>query len=200
MSAGELVIITPPSEEPITTDELRDHLNFPVGSSDKEDLLAGFITAAREAAEHIAEVSFVTRTYQLTLDAFPRSRAIALDRPPIQSVSAVQYIDADGNQQTLDPSLYDVRLSQKSPGAISLKSGESWPRTAEQPGAVTVTYVAGFGDADDVPSAAQLAIAFIAAHFFNTREPIVIQSGLMTAVEVPFSARTLLATVQNWAV
>ena len=56
----------------------------------------------------------------------------------------------------------------RKPGTIYLKYNQLWPNTYDQWDAVTVTYVAGYGDnPEDVPAAARSAIQMLVRHRFD---------------------------------
>lgn len=66
-------------------------------------------------------------------------QAIRLPYPPVQSVTSVTYLDQTGTRQTIYPSGYVLADRMLSP-APNL----SWPAGLIQPGAVQITYVAGY--------------------------------------------------------
>lgn len=124
-----------------------------IGTSDTThdahiDRLVG---AAVRDVERITRRALITQTWQLTLSDFPER--IVLPRPPLQSVSSIQYVDEDGVTQTLSSSLYQVSTGD-SPAVIEPAYNQVWPATRTSTlDAVTVTYVAGFGDAaTDIPA------------------------------------------------
>lgn len=140
----------PPVLEPVSLAEAKAHLN--VTSSDDDALIQGFITAARQLAENITRRQLVTATYEGYLDAFPAGGEILLPKPPLQSVTSIKYLDTDGVEQTLEPSIYLVD-AQSTPGRVLLAPEQNWPQTKAQANAVTVEFVAGWPMAGD-PSAA----------------------------------------------
>ena len=166
-----------PPVEPVTVAEAKTHLRLDTGDYDSR--IEAFIAAAREQVERDTERTLITTTWQLNLDAFPlairqpathgeleraRSRyapdlaKIKLPRPPLQSVNTVDYIDTGGVSQTLGSSKYDVDANSE-PARLVEAYGESWPATRDVVNAVTIEYVAGFGDAEaDVPQALREAI------------------------------------------
>lgn len=117
------------------------------------------LIAGRQQVEYDAKVRLITQTVQLKLDQFPGGPEIEIRTLPVQSVSSVQYVDENQTTQTLSSSLYNVDTSRKPPRIVLLEN-EDWEDTEQQwPGAVTVTFVAGYGAAAaDVPVHARLAI------------------------------------------
>lgn len=172
-----LSLSSAPTAEPVTAAQLRDHLRF--DSTEEDAMLNRLIAAARRRIEAWEWRAHITQTWQLVLDRFPPLRCsqdwtIYVPRPPLQSVSSITYLDNQGDQQTLSSSLYRVDTSSRV-GRITPAYGESsppsgWPATRPVTGAVTVTFVAGYGDAaTDVPEDTRQAILILAGQMWAQR-------------------------------
>lgn len=134
-----LKLITPPAVEPVTLAEAKLHLR--VDAADEDLLIESLISAAREAAEHEIGRALGEQTRELVLDGFPE--AFVLRGAPILSLVSVKYLDADGNQQTLDPA--DTLLDMDSePGYLMPAYGKAWPASFPVPNAVRVRYTCGY--------------------------------------------------------
>lgn len=137
-------------------------------------MLGRLIAAARRRIEAWEWRAHITQTWQLVLDRFPplrcgRDWTIYVPRPPLQSVSSITYLDNEGDQQTLASSKYRVDSSSRV-GRITPAYGESWPATRPVTGAVTITFVAGYGDAaTDVPEETRQAILILAGQMWVQR-------------------------------
>lgn len=98
----------------------------------------------------------MTQTWVLRRDAFPPAQnginELSLPRPPLQSVTHLKTWDPAGNGTVLDGSRYLVDTAS-SPGRIVLRAGSAWPANLRNANPVEVEYVAGYGDAADVPEA-----------------------------------------------
>lgn len=120
--------------------------------------LQRFIAAAVRDVERHTGRALCTQTWELTLSEFPAC-PILLPRPPFQSITSIQYVDSNGDTQTLSSSLYAA--STESPSVLQPVYGQVWPTT--QPGtraAVIITYVAGFGpDSTYIPPEYQSLLA-----------------------------------------
>jgi uncharacterized phiE125 gp8 family phage protein len=197
-----LKLITAPGVEPISRDTLKLHSR--ISGTDQDDMIDRYITAARMYCENRLGKQLINATWRLTLDQFPHvcerpyypARAafaqahnvIDLPRCPLVSVTSVQYVDAAGVTQTLSDSYYVVDTSTE-PGRLQLKVAYSWPVTADQIAAVTVTFVAGYGtSATDVPMDIRSAITMLAAHYYEHRET----TTDLRLMEVPFAVDCLL--------
>lgn len=182
-----------PITEPVTLGDMKAHLNVDPGFTDDDDLISGLITSARQQAEDYTARSLVTHTWLFTLDAFPiyrvgapsrsdydafgnrtfgslrgvnGSTAIKLPRPPLLSVTSVQYSDLTDTLQTLDPSQYQVDAIAQ-PGRILPAYGCTWPLTAPVANAVQVAYQTGIAS---LSGSVLLAIKLRAAALYANRE------------------------------
>lgn len=117
---------------------------------DSLDLSIGIAVNALVAeAEQITRCAFVNRGMRVTLDRFPDAIRLA---SPTYSVESVQFLDTNGQVQTLDPVDYYVDKVTK-PGYIVPAAGKRWPSTFGRVNAVTVNFTAGYGPTDEtVPS------------------------------------------------
>ena len=149
-----------------------------VTSSADDDYIDALVKAARRHTEHVTKRALITQTLVDTRDGFPSGRIIELERPPLQSVTSVEYKDESDQTQTFASSKYTVD-TKSSPGRIILNDDQTWPTTSDNGNALTVTYVAGFGDdATDVPWELVHAIKFLVADWYENRETEVIVAGI----------------------
>lgn len=171
---------------PVDLALLKQHAR--VEHDDEDELLQLYLDSAAEWAEEYCRRSFVRRQHVYQLDGFPEGDSvIELPRSPLVSVESIRYMDAQGEEQTLDPALYRVDTGGMV-GRVVLRSGECWPRTIEEPATVTVRFTAGY---EDAPSKVKRAVLIMAAHAFEYREPIVV--GTIVS-DVPYSAVSLLGS------
>ncbi|MCA9312663.1 MAG: head-tail connector protein, partial [Phycisphaerales bacterium] len=105
------------------------------------------------------------------------------------SVTSIAYVDADGNNQTLDSAQYRVDTVSE-PGRIELDTAYTWPTTDDRLNAVTITIVAGYASAAAVPAEAKHLVKFVAAHWYEHRGPIDIDRD---AKEMPLAVQSLKA-------
>lgn len=174
-------VVTPPAEELIDLATAKLHLRI---DGPDEDLLVGsLITAARLTVERQCWRQLASATLRFSCDAFPDG-PIYLPRPPLQSVTTINYTDSSGTQRELNSSEYHVD-AESEPGRIVAKSG--WPATANQPGCVSIDYVAGMAS---LPEDLQAAILLIVGHLYANREAVVAGQ---TANELPLGVNALLA-------
>jgi uncharacterized phiE125 gp8 family phage protein len=184
-----LIVVTPPTEEPLTTAEAKQHLV--VEHSNDDTLIAAQIEAARRLAELRTNRQLVVATYDWKIDRF--TDRIRLPKPPTVSVTSIKYIDTDGAEQTLDTSVYDVQPNSV-PGEIRLAYQQSWPSIRMEPEPITIRFVTGYADAASVPQAIKRWMLMKVGDMYNHREETIIGSGsnthtftdaLIRSLEVP---------------
>lgn len=147
-------------------EELKDHLRVTHDEEDSE--IATYGLAAEEAVEAELSRALITQTWVLKLDRFP-CWEIKMPRPPLQSVTSVQYLDSAGATQTLATSVYTVDTTS-TPGRIHLAYEQEWPTTQDVPNAVIVTYKAGGTTAADVPHPTRQMVKLLVGEMYENRE------------------------------
>ena len=182
-------VITSPTNEPVTLTEAKSHLR--VDHEHEDTLIESLVTTARQYAESVlTRRAFVTQTLKVTLDEWPDDKLL-LPRPPLQSVESITYYDEDGVSGTVDADDYIVDTSSE-PGRIALKRNASWPSvTLRAVNGIEVEYVAGYGDAEDVPEEFKHGIKLLVGHWYTNRESIDLDAARGGIVEVPFAASAL---------
>ncbi len=187
-----LTLVTGSSSEPVSLDQAKQHLR--VDHSDEDELIASLITSAsRKLDGRDGELSraLISQTWALSLGRFPAE--ISLPLPPCQSVTSIAYVDENGVAQTLDAANYTlVGAGGSGPASIVPSWGNAWPSTRDVPEAVTVTFVAGYGDDPlDVPEPIRTAIKMIVAHLYEHREAVISATGFVK--ELPLGVEDHLA-------
>lgn len=193
MRSWSLSLVAEPTDEPVSVPEQQLHSR--IDYDDEAEYLAGLITAARRRAEIRTGRQICTATWRLSLPDFPRVYdsdtglvgVIRLPRPPLQSVTTVQYTDPAGVSRTVTG--FQVNTSDE-PGYICPAYGTSWPLVRRMPAAVNITFVCGYGDASAVPADIKHAIKFLVSHWYENREAVL--TGTISST-LPMAAESLLA-------
>jgi uncharacterized phiE125 gp8 family phage protein len=172
-----LTVLVPPAVEPVALADAVLQCRDIVAADDT--LVTRLISACRAFCEKELRQSFITQTLMLHLDGFPSSGGyynrqirqqgptipswlptstvpIPLYRPPVQSVTSVKYYDQTGTLQTIDPATYTFEVG--TPSRLAPKFGQTWPVVRPRPGAIEITYVAGYGDTAAAIPAGDLAV------------------------------------------
>lgn len=163
-----------PAATPVSLAEAKEHLC--VDYSDDDNLIGLYLNAAvahLDGDEGILGRALVTQTWDQTIDDFPHGDDLALMLAPVQSVTSITYRDMDGNTQTFPAESYMLR-NRHGLTWIHLKDDYTWPETDDEPDAVTVRFVAGYGDATAVPAALKAAMLLHIGHMYENRESVVI--------------------------
>ncbi|MCK4302835.1 MAG: phage head-tail connector protein [Candidatus Eisenbacteria sp.] len=174
------ILVTPPTIDPVTVAEAKALARIETDGADTtiEELIA-------EATSRIEEVTsrqLVEATRKLFLNDFPGAEEIELPRPPLQSVTSVEYRDTDGTWQTLtvdDDYVVDTSGGGTTPddlsnvGRIYLPQDASWPSTYDEPNSVRITYVCGYpldSGAATTPQSLKQAIKYAVADLYDGTE------------------------------
>ena len=152
-----------------------------ITGTDDDDALRYFIAGIRQKTEQYLGQTLVTSTWEYKLDKFPDE--ISLPMYPIQSITSIEYIDADGIEQTFSDIQYDKA------GRLKPSYGNLWPATRDQYDAVTVTYVAGNTHAGNVTQDVKLAMLLWVGSCDLNRENVLIGTSI---VDIPDGAKALL--------
>jgi uncharacterized phiE125 gp8 family phage protein len=170
-----LTLVTPSDEEPVSLDEMKQHLKRE-DVSDDDEYIDSLIRAARELIEQSTGCAFVDQTWRLTLRDWPCSGFVRLPRNPLLEVVSVTYRDTAGAYQTLQENVGYFVDAASEPGTIDAGNG-CWPITGCYADAIVVVFRAGYLDLEssrsgDIPDRAKLAIKHLAAWWYGQREPV----------------------------
>lgn len=170
-----LKIVTPPTVEPVTIQEVKAQT---VIDGSLDDMLLGIIiSAVRAQGEALTNRSWASQTLEVVLDGFPAGK-ISLPRGPVTTVVSVVYLDVNGAEVTLDQSSCDVNT--EAPVAwVAPVYGGIWPVTANKPNAVRVRYEAGWLATEFPPALKQWMLINVAS-FYVQRENHVVGAKVAT--------------------
>lgn len=180
MNWDRLRCVTPPAVSPLSLDEAKAHLE--VDSIYRDELIQASIDAAVGDVDgpHGIGIAMIRQTWKLTLDRFDCRMTIPLT--PVISIDAVEYVDATGEVVELASDRYHF-AADLDPPLLTPAFGTLFPLTRCEPGAVRITFTAGFGEAaGDVPKDLVQALKLIVAARFEDR----------TNGDVPAAARAIL--------
>jgi len=88
--------------------------------------------------------------------------------PPLQSVTSISYVDADGATQVLDSARYTGDIAGQ-PGWVVVDE-DGWPDTMETANAVTIRFVCGYGLASSVPASLRAAMLLHVGDLYENRQ------------------------------
>ncbi len=189
-------LVEPPASALISTAEAKAHLRL--DTADDDDVVTALVVAATTYLDGWSGIlgrCLVTQTWSISLPTIERRMRLPL--APVQSIESVTYFDADGAGQTMADSTYRLHASAAGGPYLELVDGVSVPSVAARDDAVTLEFVAGYGDPEEVPAAIRQAALMLVAHWFEHREAVV--TGTI-ATELPLAVRALLAPFRRLTV
>jgi len=156
--------------KPLTLQEVKDFLR--VVESDDDAYINMLISVVANRFKQITKRSCMPITYEAYLDGF--CKKIFLEKPQVASVTSVEYMDTDGNWNTVSTSDYETFLGDKQ-CYIEVNYGTTWPTGVMPRGdSVKITYVAGYLTADDIPAEAKEWMLVRLADMFENRQSEII--------------------------
>lgn len=163
---NNLTRVTAPADPLISLDDAKAHVRASDYDED-DDYLTALVEAAASHIEGPTGVGrvMVTQTWRGTLDSLPSSFSIPLG--PVQSITSITYVDQAGETQTVPPADYHTDFDRH-PALVAFFKRPT--DVANVPGAVKVTFVAGYGEPADVPAMVRHAARLLVGSWFKNRE------------------------------
>ena len=180
-------LVTAPEKLPVSAEDLRGHLWTIYPEKTTDEYLELLIKAATSHIEMITWRKLVSQKWRLYLDEWPEDMII-LPYGNVQSVDLVRWLDEDGVDHELSNGTdYIDAIVGPEPGLLPV---DSWPSdNLFDVDSIRIEFVAGFGDAADVPADIRHAIQLLAAHWYETREAVIVGT---TVRKVPFAVDALI--------
>jgi len=176
-------IISEPATEPVTLAQVKLHSR--ISHSEDDSWLTMAIIVARQYIEKTCELSLITQTRRTTFAGFHKPW-LTLAYGPTISITTIEYYDQANALQTL--ATYQAAL-ESNPCLIVPAAGQPWPSTMpNRIDAVKVTYVAGYGAAENVPAALKQGILLLVDFWYSNRSAVEMGS----PGPIPFGVDALL--------
>ena len=186
-------------------------LDFEVSLSQYEDaeddLLASFISVARETVENFTNLALISQAWKYTAHRWPDRthgyfrnyryaddwRIIELCPSPLIAVQSVKYYPADGTAQIdFDQAKYVVVTTAR-PGSAVLAYGESWPALCDRPDAIEVNFTAGYASAAAIPAALINALKLVLSYLYDNRGAVATNSPAELMDAIPAAKHLLIS-------
>lgn len=192
-----VVVITPPAAI-VSQDEAKRHLRVDTSSDDGLiDALIATASAAIEPPDGWAGRAFGVQVLEMRLNGYGWHGDLALPCPPLRELLSVTYDDANGVEQTLDPTVYRiVGAGGTDVARLALAYGKAWPKIRFGPEAVRVRYEAGYAADDPKLLPAKQAVLLMVGDLYAHRESVIVGA---TVAAIPNSA-TVEALLQRYRV
>jgi uncharacterized phiE125 gp8 family phage protein len=163
-------LITPPSTEPLTLAEVKDHVFVPQSETAYDTYLTTLITVSREYVEGQIWRPLITQTWALNFDFNEVNNLVKLiNKSPLIAVTGVTYFDSSNTQQTLLASKYDVDV-YSNPARFQIKEV---PTCYDKFNTLSVQFTCGYGNAASVPKRIKQAMLLIIGHLFENRQDVI---------------------------
>lgn len=184
--------ILPIGEEPVSLDMAKRQTRTE-GTTDSDDYLLDLIQSAREYVAKYCGIAILPTAVAMTFDRFEDLKA--LTKAPIQSITSIQYYDANGIQQTLAGTVYETVNVASDPlrPAIRLAYNQSWPAARSASDVITVNAVVGYSV---VPRPIIRAILMLVSQWYDLRSPVAVDMRGVPA-EIPNAVTAMLANFRR---
>ena len=181
------VMTVGPAVEPVTVAEAKAHLRID-GTAD-DVLIGSLILTSRLHLESVLSLGFVTQSWTLYLDRWPKTPIIEIPMAPLLSVNAVRVKNASGAGEVQPAANYLVDLATR-PGRLIWNVAPQ-PSPGVRANGVEIDFTVGFGAlASSVPAPLRHAILLLVAHWYEHRDPVEIGS---EAARIPAAISDLIA-------
>lgn len=183
---SSLELLTPPAAEPLTRAEAKAWLR--VETADDDALIDALIAAARRAVEDGTGRALRPQRWRYWRDAWPRGPGLALPRPPLRAVEAVETFGADGAPVLWPAANYVADRGE--PAGRLVRVAAAWPQPGRPAHGIAIAFEAGW---DAIPPSLLQAVRLLLAQFYERREPA-LSGGLpadVAALLAPWRVRRL---------
>lgn len=162
-------ILTPPTIEPFTAEELK--IFGRIDGTDEDALIDSFIATVREAAEKYLSRALLEQTIVASFDFWPGD-VVELPKPPLISITEVRTIDESGAETTYSSGNYYADIISL-PGRCVINFDATPPVNSSyrQRGGYEIEYKAGYGDeAIAVPESIRNALKLWVINIYENRQ------------------------------
>lgn len=169
------VVTVPPVGHPLALADAKLHLRIETGDTWQDDQIDLLCAAVHRKLENELGYPVLRQTRRTDLNGFPidpcTDRAIWLGGGDNPAIASLTYYDAAGVSQSLTGSDYVLDAVSR-PALILPAPGTVWPACQRRPGAVAITWTAGWANAAAVPEDLVHAQKLLLGHWFENREAV----------------------------
>ena len=188
-------LITAPASELITTTNAKLHLK--VSGSSEDTYIDSLVEVATKMVEEYTGRALITQTWEQYFDDLPQYQDyVELHKGPVQSITSFKYFLND-TESTFNSAKYNLDDAAIFP-RVYLDDDETWPNLDVRRNAVTIRFVAGYGDAaTDVPEPLIQAVRMLIGYLYQNREDRIGRSPFKTAA-LPQAVSYLCQPYRLW--
>ena len=160
--ASRPTVVTPAASEPLTLTEAKKQVEVAAAVTLHDNQLTELISEVRDQWERDTDSIMITQTLSVTFNGF--YSLMRLPVRPVTSITSISYYDGANDSQSLSTGVYELDAPNQ---LVRLQYNQNYPTTASRWDAVTITFVAGYATAGDVPPAAKRAMLLQIGKWFN---------------------------------
>lgn len=160
----EFVRTNAPTGDVVSLARMKEHLH--VLHADEDALIQAYLDAATQRLDGPTGIlgrAMLSQEWTLRVNGFSCIGELPL--APVIGITSVKYWDADGVQQTLPATVYELRSADATP-EIVLRQGQTWPTVQSRWDAVEVVAQYGY---TAVPDPIAVAIMLVVEGWFDSR-------------------------------
>ncbi len=162
-----LLLITPPTAEPVTLTDAKAHLRLTI--PDDDTYITTLITTARRAVENRFAISLLQQSWALFADTWPQDGAFHIPLWPVLSVDGLTSFADDDTPSTIDPSNFFLDAATR-PSRLALRQGRVFAPPGRKINGLKLSFTSGFGaTAANVPAEIKQALMAIVADWYQNR-------------------------------
>lgn len=166
------IVTTAATDVALSVDQAKRQLRIEPEDTDEDVHTGELCRAAHRKIENELGYPILRTTCETHLACFPRG-PIWLGGGDALTISALRYIDGNGDTQTIDPADYKLNAIGRVAEVYPAPSF-SWPSTQRVPSAVVIEWTAGWATAADVPEDLIHAMKLLVGHWDANREAVVV--------------------------
>jgi uncharacterized phiE125 gp8 family phage protein len=153
-----LKLKTAPATEPVTLTEAKRQCRLDAAFVAQDDLIDSYIKTARQYLERLVGPIIMQTWYQYE-ENWPAWETLCIRKQRLLTVTAVTYIDLDGDSFTFSADDYTVNIDDWRHGKIVLKPTTAWPTDGLwNINPIRIEFTCGFGAAAAVDEPIRQAI------------------------------------------
>lgn len=168
----QIQLITSPTLEPVSVDELKLHLRIETDQIAEDEYLEDLIKTARMDVENDSRRQIITATWDYYLQEWPDGDRIKIPFGNLQSITHIKYKESDWASVADDKTFTDYLTETNGDqcGFAVLNYGETWPSPTLYPSnPICIRFVCGWTTAALVPSTVKSAIKIRCAKLYENR-------------------------------
>lgn len=174
-------LVTEIEAEPLTLADAKQVLNVDENCTEFDELLQGYITAARQYVESKTNYKLGVAVIDCIFNKFESE--MWLELAPIDEIDYIKYYDSANELKTLAVNTYESSLIEF-PGRVKSVYGTSFPVSYIRYDAVTIRITTS----DCYPKPLLTAMKMILGHWFENRQDVVVGH---SANEIPLTSQHL---------